>query len=471
MRPMLFCTVIQVAILGFVVSDALAQPRFTGLAFPPGGLSVTAFGLSPDGTSVVAQADSRLGFGAYRNTPIVGWEIIHTGVAYDASLNGEVVVGQSIPGGPGLEATRWTEQGGVELLGVLDTCETSQATAVSADGLVVVGNSETCSDVAEANSSGAKAFRWTQATGMIDIGDLPGGPVSAQATDISFDGRVIVGRSWSASGFEAFRWSSEEGMIGLGDLPGGPPSDTSPVGFFSVALATSADGSVVVGKSWSDSFPRGELFIWATGTGMVGLGVPVDRFVDVSVDGTVIVGESEEPDPNLPGFIWDTENGARSISDELSALGLDVSSWILNTPVGLSQDGKTIAGRGIDPFGFRQSWIAHLTADIPSEDADGDGEADATDACPDTQMGEAVDQAGCSLGQFCSAIDVNVKAGKAICRSSDWRNDEPIRLPFDCLPASGICVPSIACGLGFELALLVPGLMWVRQKRRSASAV
>jgi hypothetical protein len=59
-------------------------------------------------------------------------------------------------------------------------------------------------------------------------------------------------------------------------------------------------------------------------------------------------------------------------------------------------------------------------------DQDGDGEADATDACPDTPEGAAVDQAGCSLAQFCAAIDATTADGAKVCKNSDWRNDEPL---------------------------------------------
>ena len=59
-----------------------------------------------------------------------------------------------------------------------------------------------------------------------------------------------------------------------------------------------------------------------------------------------------------------------------------------------------------------------LTAGIP--DADGDGETDSTDACPDTSPGVEVDDAGCSLEQFCSGFD-----GAKDCSKADWQNDEP----------------------------------------------
>jgi probable HAF family extracellular repeat protein len=130
----------------------------------------------------------------------------------------------------------------------------SAAYEVSADGSVVVGLSW--------SANGQEAFRWTQQTGMVGLGDLPGGYFSSGASGVSADGSVVVGSSRSASGGEAFRWTQQTGMVGLGDLPGG--------GFQSDAYGVSGDGSVVVG--FSQSANNREAFRWTQATGMVGLG-------------------------------------------------------------------------------------------------------------------------------------------------------------------------------------------------------
>ena len=66
---------------------------------------------------------------------------------------------------------------------------------------------------------------------MIGLGDLPGGTFDSFATAMTPDGAAVVGIGTSASGTEAFRWTQASGMVGLGD-PGGPP-------FQSVAISIS----------------------------------------------------------------------------------------------------------------------------------------------------------------------------------------------------------------------------------------
>jgi hypothetical protein len=65
-------------------------------------------------------------------------------------------------------------------------------------------------------------------------------------------------------------------------------------------------------------------------------------------------------------------------------------------------------------------------------DADADGEHDRTDACPATPSAERVDAAGCSLAQFCAAIDARWTRGAFLCELADWRADEPLRHADDC---------------------------------------
>lgn len=147
------------------------------------------------------------------------------------------------------------------------------------------------------------------------LGDLPGGDFESRAFGVSADGSVVVGESPSTSvvpglstvASEAFRWTNGGGLVGLGDLPGG--------GFDSEARGVSADGSVVVGQGYSAS--GYEAFRWTSGGGMVSLR-------DLLVN-----------------------RGVTNLTD-----------WMLTEAQGVSADGRTIVGYGINPDGNTEAWIA-----------------------------------------------------------------------------------------------------------------
>ena len=169
--------------------------------------------------------------------------------AYAISFDGQVVVGEG-QSGNGTEAFRWTPAGGMVGLGDFKGGGFfSRAFGCSEDGSVVVGQGHV--------KNGGMAFRWTAAKGMVELGLLPRRKFSA-AWACSADGSVVVGQGWtqgnqSSLNYEqAFRWTASTGMVGLGELPGGI--------FYSEADGVSPDGSIVVGGSGTANGT--EAFIW-----------------------------------------------------------------------------------------------------------------------------------------------------------------------------------------------------------------
>ena len=126
-------------------------------------------------------------------------------------------------------------------------------------------------------------------------------------------------------------------FMGLGDLPGG--------GFWSRAHDVSIDGSVVVGNSDSGSQFNSEAFRWTAETGMVGLGhLPgkddFSRANAVSADGSVVVGESRIGtirEGQWEGFRWTVDGG-------MVGLG-DLPGRFYYSPAhGASHDGSVVVG-------------------------------------------------------------------------------------------------------------------------------
>ncbi len=220
-----------------------------GLGDLPGGAFIShANGTSADGSIVVGY--SRVG-GRARIMDSFRWAdetgmlglggfpgITHNNFANATSADGSIVVGygQSLNG---IEAYRWTADTGIVGLGVLPGAAWFQSFAegISSDGSVIVGRSN--------SALGGEAYRWTAEGGMESLGTLPESNLSwAMAT--SSDGSVVVGFG-NVDGFRvAFVWDPTSGMRSLGQILTDEGIDLT--GWqLSEATDVSDDGRTVVG--------------------------------------------------------------------------------------------------------------------------------------------------------------------------------------------------------------------------------
>jgi probable HAF family extracellular repeat protein len=188
-----------------------------------------------------------------------------TSIAYAANSDGSVVVGATDmpPNGPitvPQHAFRWTQGGGMQDLGSLGTGLGSLATAVNADGSVVVG-------AAAVAGGGTHAFRWTQATGMQDLG-APQGIKWTTATAISDDGSIIIGYGdptvaengsfgWTQSASSRpFRWTQATGLQELNAAFANGGVDMTGT-TLTTALSLSGDGQFILGGGIFPDSPSG----------------------------------------------------------------------------------------------------------------------------------------------------------------------------------------------------------------------
>lgn len=350
------------------------EATFEGLGDLPGGNAYSqALAVSDDGSVVVGISSSADGNQAFRwadgimeglgDLPGGDFQSQASGVSAD----GSVVTGYSNSEN-GNEAFRW-ENGEMGGLGDLPGGDfTSYAHDVSADGSVVVGESSV-------GDGQWEAYRWENGE-MEGLGDLDGKPpFNSIAFGISADGSVIVGESAAGRDAEAFRW--EDGtMVGLGDIPGGLLA--------SRAYDVSNDGSVIIGVGGGD---RGwEAFRWTAATdSMQGLGYLSDSTFSseargMTADGAWIVGPSDVGQIDWRAYFWTEDDGMRNLKDMLEEeYGLDLTGWTLQWAMDMSDDGTVIVGRGINPDGNQEGWRVSGLYPV-ADDATPDALADALSA-------------------------------------------------------------------------------------------
>lgn len=418
-RPAVIVILTLALLLASPVPTILAQPgpSFQSLGDLPGGVfDSMGLGISANGLVAVGRGSSASGNEAFRWTQaggMVGLGDLPGGEfwsqAFRASSNGAVIVGRSSSSlTPGwAEAFRWTSSGMVGLGGLPgQPLRRSEALGVSGDGSVVVGSVQTTS------VQPLRAFRWTAAGGMVSLGTLPGGSGNSIAWDISGNGSIIVGESSSGMepfNFGAFRWTSATGMTHLS----GEPDNFRTLSAYGI----STDGIAIVGNGQPTTPPfNREAFVWTEATGVIRLGdFPGGTFYsaawDASSNGAVVVGEGTTAD-GREAFVWRPATGMRNLKSVLISYGLDLTGWTLNAAQGISDDGRTIVGWGIDPNGFGAAWLARLCAD-----SDGDGVCDTDDFCPNTPPGEGINPQGCSCSQITPCDDGNFCNGMETCEN------------------------------------------------------
>lgn len=320
-----------------------ASAQFWSVGVPVGHQASRAYGLSSDGQTAAGFATGELrGFtwtaaGGRVDMPASPWTLF-SGISGD----GTTVVGQVF--GDGYRAVRRVGDGPLEDLGSAGSYTHFAAQAAGSDGDTVIGNA----DFGPTSFFG-QAFRWTESGGMQLLGYTRPNDWRSVAAGISRDSQVVVGYSEAPNGVrQAFRWMSSTGMIVLPDAPGSTDGST--------AIATNADGSIVVGHSgravvWRED----QLQILGLPQGFDRQGGPVC----VNDAGSVLGGYVTQIGDNVAAVWTDagaftlaqylTDNGVTSHQ-----------GWSLFRVSSMSSDGTVFAGYGRSPAGRVEGFIAQV---------------------------------------------------------------------------------------------------------------
>jgi probable HAF family extracellular repeat protein len=293
-------------------------------------------------TPVNADAPFFMGLGHLDGYEYASW-------ASAVSADGQVVVGRSATETEGGVAFRWTAEEGLVPLGWLPGGDSSWAQGVSADGSVVVGYGKSYNTP---EYDEFEAFKWTGDTGVISLGDLPGGKFDSRAYDVTADGEIVVGygtTSYVVNLRHATRWIEGSPPEDLGGMPGVDIALS-----LSGATAVSPDGSVIVGWAWNEE-TRQEAIVYSEDDGMVGLGFlggygNTSLAWDVAVNTeTVVVGRNRYPNGDYEAFRWTAATGMVGLGDLPGGSFSSVAEAV-------SADGNVIVGYGSGEPGGAFIW-------------------------------------------------------------------------------------------------------------------
>jgi probable HAF family extracellular repeat protein len=266
------------------------------------------------------------------------------------SRDGRTIVGTALDSARRQQAAIWLRAAEWRLLGSIvpnaAACDAllSSSYGVNADGTVVVG-------LAWNGCNIARAFRWEESTGMVDLGSTVPGR-SSRANAVSGDGKLVVGWQDATTGFrQGARW-----VNGKQELFAGPDDVVGE------AEGTNSDGSVVVGKVCRPSVIDQSAWIWTSRDGLQcleppRLGLPLFKLgiaLATSEDGSVI-GGAQSFGLESEAILWIDREPAY-LKDYLRANGVpDAFEGWINTGfiTGVSPDGRVLVGYGAGPRDFQ----------------------------------------------------------------------------------------------------------------------
>jgi probable HAF family extracellular repeat protein len=340
----IFCAIALVALA--VPADIGGQDQTLLIELPPGVVPVD---FDANGTVVVGNLRSG---GSFYWMPTTGDIYIGGETALGVSRDGRTIVGSALDARRVSQAGIWQRGTEWRLLGSIvpdaAPCDAllSSAHGVNADGSVIVG-------LAWNGCNIARAFRWEESTGMVDLGSTVAGRPS-RANEVSGDGRVVVGWQEHATGpRQGARWvnGQQELFAGLD-------------GFVGEAQGANSDGSIVVGQTCRFTGSLEQIqsaWVWTARDGVQcappprpRLGVAIGIMFSTSEDGRVIGGahsfglESE-------AVLW-IDRSPSYLKDYLREHGVPraFDGWV-NTGfiTGVSPDGRVLVGYGAGPRDFQ----------------------------------------------------------------------------------------------------------------------
>jgi len=241
---------------------------------PSGSSLSSGWGVSGDGSVVVGlgwiDAGTAHGFRWDWATGVVDLGSTVAGQscrANEVSGDGQRVVGWQESSSGSWNGVYW--EGGIQVpITTSGGGSVGDANALNSDGSVIVGA-----------FLGSQAWRWTESTGAVPIGVLPGWNFKGYAFDVTEGGDIVVGACGFGWDRDAFIWTQDTGMLKLDTWLSDQGLDLSGWDLGS-ATGISDDGSVITG--WG--FGPGGIEGWI-------VTLEEDSPADINGDGAVDVND------------------------------------------------------------------------------------------------------------------------------------------------------------------------------------
>jgi len=315
------------------------------------------------------------------------------------SSDGRVVAGYSSSGGSGFGFT-WSASGGLDDYGHRSGVPPfTRANAISGNGLVSVGRrflgttqeayrydngtyqtlvpSPAGYDRSEAfgtNNDGSvivgsmgqtggflRPMRWTESTGMQDVGLPSNTHLGGWFTGMSRNGSTAIGISGPGDDglFSPYTWTQAGGWRYL------PRPASIPAADEARANGVNFDGSLVAGFVDAAGSEVRSAILWQNAQPMIlgsfGSGWNMEA-AGVSDSGRIIVGSGSIIGGVYEPVLWMNGGTPVQLQDYLDSLGVSTpAGWRMSSCLGVSSDGSTIVGLAVGEPGYRA-----FVATIPS---------------------------------------------------------------------------------------------------------
>jgi probable HAF family extracellular repeat protein len=249
-----------------------------------------------------------------------------SGVLADAVSSSGVVVGSLRP----LGGIHWMPTSGDVFIGGV------AATTVSRDGRTIAGNALDANRIQQA-AIWQRGTEWRM-LGSIVPNAAPCDNLLSSVFGGNADGSVLVGLAWNGCRIaRAFRWEESTGMVDLGSTVEGQSSR---------ADAVSGDGRVVVGfQEHSTGFRMAAKWIDGRQTLIAGPEPLLGEANATNADGSIIVGQYCRPATagDQSAWIWTARDGVQCLPPPVRRIG-SVDEFFGGLALATSDDGRVIGG-------------------------------------------------------------------------------------------------------------------------------